>query len=276
MPNKLTSKSMITELDVNSVLIIESLLDKDTKTGNSLYSDIVSRLCEYQKIHSQFFKVNSKQEFINCFKEIRRVCASKKFFPMLHLEVHGSTDGLHLSNGDIILWKEMRFLCRELNIELENQLILSLASCYGAYIALGMEIDVVCPFWGLIAPKEEVTTEDIVEDFTSFFQEFLKSFNIESALNTFNVNNSRHKYIYMPAQGFFDKYIIQVVESSKIYKKEKFKELSSRTKDKYPNLNRRDRRKELKKNIKTFDRNAFVRRLRNRFLMGRVAKLNFK
>src|SRR5690606_18550279 len=107
---------------------------------------------------------------------------------LIHFEIHGSVNGFQLKNGDDVSWSEVADLCRVINVAIKNQLIVSLATCFGAYITLGIDVRQRSPFWGFIGPKNAIVQQDVIEDFSSLFEELMNSYDIEKALATLVLN----------------------------------------------------------------------------------------
>lgn len=261
-------KDRFTMLDFNSVIVIQSLKKSEKQTGKDLYDDIIKRTCEQKGYISLYFEAESKEALENCFNEIYTLCKSQSLFPIIHFEIHGSRSGFQMENYDEVSWENVSDLCRTINLTTNNQLIVSLATCLGAYITLGIDIRKVSPFWGFLGPKDLINQEDVIEDFSRLFEELLSSLNIEKALIA--INSNRTKYAYLPAQIIFEKYLEERIFGKKMDKVEKFNSLKSKTKDAFPNSNRIDRRKFLKDKLKKFDRDKLIIALKNHFLMNNI------
>lgn len=256
------------ELEFNSVFVIQSLPDDDKQTGEELYIDIVRRYCDYKNLYSCFFNVTDTRDFKVRLITILELCKSEKLFPIIHFEIHGSKDGFELFDGSLISWSIVCDLCREINIVTQNQLIVSLATCSGAYISTAIDITRESPFWGFIGPENKISSGELIEGFTDFFQELLQSFNINNALVSLRPNHLQSNYVYYPAQIIFEQFIEKRI--SKLNKSTKLRELMSKSKNHLPYKNRSERRKMIRKNLKDFDRMKFIKEMKTKFLMGRV------
>lgn len=257
-------------LNFNGIIVIQSLSDNERQTGSELYNDIIKRSCEQKKLYSQFMDVNSRAEINACFLAIHDACKSGKFYPLIHFEIHGSKEGFVLKNGELVTWQEVAELCRVINIPIKNQLVVSLATCLGAYITLGIDIQKESPFWAFIGPKDLITQEDVIEDFSNLFEELLVSYDIKMALNRLDLNQSRTKYAYLPAQVIFEEYLEKRFLGKPFDKVEKFKSVMKNSKQHFPQLDRRQRRSLLRKRINTLDRDKLILQMKKRFLMDRV------
>ena len=110
--------------------------------------------------------------------------------PIIHFETHGSVDGICLSNNDIIEWKELQKVFIEINFLCENNLFITMATCYGGYIYKAISPRERAPFWGFVGAFEEVYPYEILFNFSAFYEEFLKSLDFNKAQIALNSANS--------------------------------------------------------------------------------------
>jgi len=127
-------------LEFNCAIVIQSLPENERQTGKELYNDIIKRSCDRIGLLSRLFDVSSRSDIYSCFKAILEASGSKKFFPLIHFEMHGNKMGFQMKSGEMISWSEIGDLCRAINIAIQNQLIVSLATCHGAHFIKGIDI----------------------------------------------------------------------------------------------------------------------------------------
>lgn len=181
----------------NQIIIIESLNPNERKTGKELYNDIVSRIpYKIQILKTAFHHVGSKEEFLHVFTELDRSTANNDC-PFLHFEIHGSKEGFYLHSGALITWTEVTHELRKLNIKTRNNLMVSLATCYGAWIYSSILPSQRAPFWGFIGQWDKILNSDSLVSFTQFFEYVMNCKDIQqidllkavTALNAFNTGS---------------------------------------------------------------------------------------
>ena len=230
-------------LEFDKIYVIESLRSGEEKTGQLLFNDIIKRRLEQKglKNNSELIITNSKEEFLSALEHIKNEVIYKIVNPIIHLELHGSKDGLQLNNGDTITWNELQFRLIELNGISKCNLFLTLASCYGGYIYTVIRPNLRTPFWGFVGPFEIVYSNEILLNFTAFYNEFLQSldFNLAvEALNNANPGNTSKfrfqntEYVFEVAyRNYETKYLTpEVIEnrlSSGLIEAKKHKELQT-------------------------------------------------
>lgn len=254
-------------LKYNGIVVIQSLPDDEKQTGTLLYEDIIARRCDQNGHGKYFYDPSSKNDLIDVLNTICNNVLHDDLLPILHFEIHGSEHGLGLKNGDHVLWKELQEYCRLINIKTKNQLIITLATCWGSSIWEMIDIGVPAPYWGYIGPREKIGIGDLMLDFGEFYDCLLTEQSWDKALERLVENGNRQKYIYLHCKGIFEYYIEKNYKSTKVNKHETFKRLFGQTKDHYPGLNRAERKKCLKSNLADFNRESFIAKLKKTFLM---------
>ncbi|MCH2108400.1 MAG: hypothetical protein MK135_03665 [Polyangiaceae bacterium] len=86
---------------------------------------------------------------------------------------HGDKEGLELANGDLVSWAEFVEHCRPINIATKNNLLVTVAACFGLHAITRNTIKEVAPFSLLIGP-EGPTSQRVMDDFTAFYAQILE------------------------------------------------------------------------------------------------------
>jgi hypothetical protein len=166
---------------IGTIIIIESLKDNETKTGSNLYNDVICRYLEYhgnkKKIKHELHIINSKSDFFILLKEIIQNYKSYPSGILLHFEMHGASDksGLVLSNDSHITWKELQVPFIELNVILDNELYISMATCFGRFLHEAIEFRKKAPFRAFISASKEVSPVQISQSFEAIFEKLAET-----------------------------------------------------------------------------------------------------
>jgi hypothetical protein len=90
------------EILFNKVWVIESLRKGDRETGKSLYNDVLLPISlREKKLRIEIACPADKHSFFKVLSEIEKE-AKAGLYPIIHLECHGSKEGLQLANFDIV------------------------------------------------------------------------------------------------------------------------------------------------------------------------------
>jgi hypothetical protein len=187
--------------DIRNIIVIQSLFDNETKTGADLYNDTIRRKIDYLqpdviKMTHKFFDVASKDEFVAILKDFQ---ASAEFFEggvLFHFEMHGLNDisGLIFSDRSSINWFELADLLREINIIINNNLFITMATCFGRYLYKGAVYNKKAPYSGYISASKVVTVDEIMDNFTVLFDVLILSGNLVYAYLTLDEKGSNFFY----------------------------------------------------------------------------------
>ena len=178
--------------EFNSIFVIESLSGK--LTGKDLYEDIIRRQSyyKYPDLKTKYFHIENKTDFLTILKTIGNWCVQEKCYPILHFEIHGDRDfkGLVLKSGELVDWKELYDILLEINISIKNNLFLTLAVCYGAYLMKVAAPTInPAPFYAFIGSFDEILENDLILRYNEFYTEFFESLNINKALKKLHLAN---------------------------------------------------------------------------------------
>ncbi len=163
--------------DIRNIIVIESLPVGETKTGADLYNDVIRRRIDYIqpqaiKMTHSYHEVKNRQELIEILKYYAINSEYMNGGIAIHFEMHGTNDkqGLSLSDGSFISWKEIVDLLRIININTKNNLFITMATCFGRYLYQGVDQQQKSPYSGYISASKVVLENEIIEDFTTMYE----------------------------------------------------------------------------------------------------------
>jgi len=177
--------------EFSHIFVIESLRLGDDETGTELFNDVIRPRMMQIGLENQceLIRVNSKQEFLDAIEHIRQLEIHHLANPIIHFEMHGDEDGLQLENDDYIDWPELQFYLLQLNGISGNNLFVSMATCFGGYIHKTINPGAWAPFWGFAGPFDEVFEDEVILNYSAFYNEFLQSRDFNAAIDALNAAN---------------------------------------------------------------------------------------
>jgi len=191
----------------NTIYVIESLFDQDEKTGEILFNDTIKRNSERTGLfHTKFLSVTDKTTLIEYLKLINSN-SKNQYHPFIHFEIHGSNgkDGLVLNSGELVTWNELADETRQINLTTKNNLVISLATCYGAYFCKEMNILKAAPFCGCVCATSAIPTIEIIPRFTIFFETLFETLDFDLAITQLNeANNFDYRFKFMTCDKLFE------------------------------------------------------------------------
>jgi len=212
----------------NKVYVLESLDGSVEKlTGTELHDDLLKRKAyQIEDFKTELLSISSKEDFFDKLEEIKNDCVKEGYYPILHLEMHGSTDetGLVLVSGELVTWEELARELRELNLVIENNLFITMAVCFGAFLMKLIKVNESAPFWGIIGSFEIIYVYDLLLRYNEFYTEFLESFDLNKAIDKlhaanpslespFQFINSEQTFINVNKKYFSEKFSKQAIKN---------------------------------------------------------------
>ncbi len=191
----------------NKIYIIESLFQEDIKTGALLYNDVIKwKTYSHEILQSEYIETPDVQSFEDSLNRIYSETL-KGTLPFIHFEIHGHVlkGGFVLRSKELISWNSLASLTRKINISTNNNLIISLATCFGAYFLNSLDINEVAPFACCVSTTDKITANEIQQDFTSFFETVLTTTSFNLAVKELNKSNSIYnKYHFFSSEEFLE------------------------------------------------------------------------
>ena len=255
----------------NKVWVIESLRKGDRETGKSLYNDVLLPITLREKdLKVEIACPTDKESFFNVLSDVERE-AKAGIYPIIHLECHGSKEGLQLTNFDIVSWSELRDALIRINIASQLNTIIVVAACNGIYlINVSTRLD-RAPFWAVIGPVDEIADLELKRDFAAFYETFFQKLSGDAAINALNkgVSVPDRIYNFRSSPGLFKRAYVNYHQTQCVGKGKKIrlealvteamKNPATRTKG--VNWTRNSIKAELSKELKHF------MKVKNRFFM---------
>ena len=116
--------------------------------------------------------------------------------PILHISAHGFSEGIQLSNDEIINWNDLKALLRPINQALNNSLLLCLSSCKGYMgVRMAMNTDEIDhPFYAIISNGETPLWSDTAVAYSTFYHLIAKGHFIIDAVKAMQVASGNNSF----------------------------------------------------------------------------------
>jgi hypothetical protein len=196
--------------EFNTLYIIESLKEGETKTGQNLYTE----MCALKAAHGElavldlrYIPIYSEKEWDECMESIMTECEQQKVLPIIHLEIHGDKEGLEFTNYECKNVDEISEQFRQINRITGCNLFVTLGVCQGLYVLFGIRMDELMPYCGAIGSFDELDDTDIEIRYTEFYKTLFTTFDIYQAYKNLMTAESDEepKYRYIPIDEIFYK-----------------------------------------------------------------------
>lgn len=185
--------------EFTNLIVLESLRNDEDKTGKLLAENLEGKF----PIKIDYYDIRNKTEFYDLLENTVNK-SGDNFKPILHLEIHGSSTnmGLALNSNELIHWRYLYTLCKEINFNTGNNLFLTLAVCRGAHLMREIKPYDRCPWSLILGSFKDLCNDDILMDFTTFYENLIGS-NINIALEKLNAINPNANYEIVDSEETF-------------------------------------------------------------------------
>lgn len=171
-----------TEIKQWGIVVIQSLNYEDIKTGESLYKDILRYKCYSKKeSFSSFYNVHSVQDFRSAIKDIENSLIEGDILT-LQVETHGCDEGIGLSCGEILKWKDFYDIIRPLNVKTGHLLFIIMAMCKSVAMISSINPEERAPYRAFIYTTRLVNADEIYRGFVAFYENYFNLLDIAQAL----------------------------------------------------------------------------------------------
>ena len=159
----------------------------DYRSGEELYKDVLYyRSILDTEFYVEFVEVGNRSEFFEAIHRVRDTLKVTGQVPLLHLETHGSEEGLILASGDFVTYSELFVPLIEISKLGQNNLWVAVTACYGIHLYKVVDPTDRSPFYGICGPSEKIAAKDVFAGYKAFYEEGLTSSDMNAALEAAN------------------------------------------------------------------------------------------
>lgn len=154
----------------DSVQIIESLPEQDLTTGRELLeTTLAPAACADVGFLIEYREARNRREFFAHLQRVIGITEEHSRFPVLHLETHGSREGLLLSSGERVSWEEVAPSLARLNELTRANLLVVAAMCHGWHLSEVLRPTDRSPAFGIVGTTEELAAGAILDVMKEFY-----------------------------------------------------------------------------------------------------------
>ncbi len=188
------------------IAIIDLVPEDELQTGRKLEENINDYINEYElKYACELYKCVDRSQFTDTLNTIKQRLIDTGKIPLIHIEGHGSKEGISTPDKDIILWSDLFKLLREINLLAQNNLFVSSGACLSGYAMKEVKILEPSPLVCLLAPVQEVQAGKVIDAFSVFYKLFLNpDEDLNNAIDRFHKETEGTEYLFIWAQQFFN------------------------------------------------------------------------
>ncbi len=191
----------------NKLYILQSLADKDQKTGEELEKRINAfSIQNHINFQAVTFDLHSMDDWNRTWDGIYTSISQLNIIPIIHLVMHGNESKIGIEKGlkGIIDLSELFEKTRKANILSHNNIMLTMAVCKGLNVIKYIKMGNAMPFCSILASQESLCNSVSLENFTIYYQTLLQTGNIDTAFNCLHqLGGEQDKYTQMKSEQLF-------------------------------------------------------------------------
>lgn len=191
----------------NTIVILDAVPEGELNTARRLKEDLEDISCYIaEDLNVRYYRLNTFSDLVSGINEIWEEIKTEGIKPWVHLDGHGLADqsGFVFANRTTSCsWAQLKQIITPINIELNLNVVLILATCFGGSFAGVIETTDRSPVLGLIGPSREVSAGEIETAFTVFYKTFFTTLSLGKALSALDQETSSGLYYRTSAEQFF-------------------------------------------------------------------------
>lgn len=187
----------------NQILIVDSLPPGQRNTARELFGDVQMRARIFAPSPEvRYERVESGDALIALLARLTVAAETGGNIPILHLECHGSQDGLELANQSFLRWEDIKPHLTELNIATRMNLLVVVSACEGSAIAATLGLVDRAPLHGFIGPTRVVQPSELERGYLALYETILRIRSARDAVQAM-IAEVPDTFVYRSAEWMF-------------------------------------------------------------------------
>jgi hypothetical protein len=178
------------------VHIIESPSSNDLLNGDT-QGRVLDEAFRLAGIPSKYNLVTNLETFKEALStRLDSACSELEGFPILHFVMHGDAEGIQLTNGEDITWKDLNKLITPYKKYMGGWSIICMSTCEGYYAkSMDENIDNVPPLFALIGNTSKIEYSDAAVAYITFYHLLFKGIDIGHCVESMKVASGDENFV---------------------------------------------------------------------------------
>lgn len=161
----------------NQILILDSIPADELNTARALQDDVtvLAAVAPGGGPAVVGLRVDSADHFIDTMRQCAEVAGRDPYVPLVHLECHGSPDGLEFADRTFLTWLQVKDALTPLNIATRLNLIFVISACHGMAFASAVYVTDPAPVYAFIGPSRVMEARELLTGFLAFYDRYLRT-----------------------------------------------------------------------------------------------------
>ena len=188
----------------NQILILDSIPEGELNTTRRLHEDVTvlaQVVGEAPAIVS--LRVESSGHFYSVIEQCAELARPDPYVPLVHLECHGSENGVQFADGSRATWTHIKQALTPLNIATKLNLITVISACNGSALAGTVKVTERAPVRGFIGPNHAMGAFELETAFSAFYRTLLMTQSSEEAAQAMRTTANDGTFMVMSSETIF-------------------------------------------------------------------------
>ncbi len=175
-------------MNFSDIFILESLAGGFARrTGTRLYEMVEPvATASNRQVAVHHFAIETQRDLFDRLLAIAAETADSGRTPILHLETHGSPEGLQLASGEFVTWEHLRPALTDLNIATHLNLVVIVAACDGLDLLRILQPTHRATARIIIGPNRPLTNGEVDRANRAFYTTLFDTFDLFFAYSAMN------------------------------------------------------------------------------------------
>lgn len=161
----------------NQILILDSIPAGEHNTARALQDDVtvLAAVAPGGGPAVVRLRIDSAAHFVDIMRQCAELAGRDPYVPLVHLECHGSPDGLEFADHTFLTWLQVKDALTPLNIATRLNLIFVISACHGMAFASAVYITDPAPVYAFIGPSRVMEAHELLTGFHAFYDRYLRT-----------------------------------------------------------------------------------------------------
>lgn len=190
----------------NQILILDSVPAGEYNTARALHDNVavLAAVAPGGGPAVVGLRIDSAGHFVDTMRQCAVVSGGEPYgVPLVHLECHGSPDGLEFADGTCLTWLQVKDALTPLNIATRLNLIFVISACHGMAFASAVYVTDPAPVYAFIGPSRAMEAHELLTGFCAYYDRYLRTGSSAEAAEALRQTAERGAYIVLSSRAIF-------------------------------------------------------------------------
>lgn len=190
----------------NQILILDSIPAGQLNTARRLEEDVavLAAVAEDGGPAVVYQRIESAKAFVTLITDCADLAKRVDYVPLVHLECHGSQEGLEFADGSNLSWLDVKNVVTPLNIATRLNLIFVISACHGFTLASKVYATDPAPIYAFVGPSRDMNAQELLTGFLAFYKDYLLTRSSSEAIKALKETAEQGAFVALTSRSIFN------------------------------------------------------------------------